>query len=382
MGLAVRKRPYKRSSDPDVAQLQDVASAAASVTTPGFITGVPSLAELRKTRGDVNGEAGPPTITVGGTQEPGDGGGDTYVWRPGDNRDDNNGDNTAGEGIVQVVGVDRGRWVRPSTADKTAALDLFTATAAGLAPASGGGTSNYLRADGSWATPPLTPSPPGKSLIRRSVLTSGTSLAKATGVTLARAYLLGGGGGGAGIASTGAGQNGAGGGGAAGAAAYFETTAIPAGSWTYAIGAAGTGGANTGANGNAGGNTTFSDGTTTVTAPGGGGGTQLAPSASANIGGGGTTSTATNGTINGSGAPGGPAVCLASGASPVQRGAGGNSAWGGAGKGGGAVSGSSAGASATGYGSGGAGAAVAASSGTGAAGGDGFQGLIILEEWG
>ena len=32
----------------------------------------------------------------------------------------------------------------------------FTSTGSGLAPASGGGTSNYLRADGTWATPPGT----------------------------------------------------------------------------------------------------------------------------------------------------------------------------------------------------------------------------------
>jgi hypothetical protein len=36
----------------------------------------------------------------------------------------------------------------------TAMLDAFTSGAKGLAPASGGGTVNYLRADGTWATPP------------------------------------------------------------------------------------------------------------------------------------------------------------------------------------------------------------------------------------
>lgn len=36
----------------------------------------------------------------------------------------------------------------------TALLDTFTSTLKGLAPASGGGTSNFLRADGTWATPP------------------------------------------------------------------------------------------------------------------------------------------------------------------------------------------------------------------------------------
>jgi len=38
----------------------------------------------------------------------------------------------------------------------TALLDVFTTSLKGLAPASGGGTSNYLRADGTWATPPDT----------------------------------------------------------------------------------------------------------------------------------------------------------------------------------------------------------------------------------
>lgn len=36
----------------------------------------------------------------------------------------------------------------------TAMLNAFTSTAKGLAPASGGGTTNYLRADGTWAAPP------------------------------------------------------------------------------------------------------------------------------------------------------------------------------------------------------------------------------------
>ncbi len=35
----------------------------------------------------------------------------------------------------------------------TALLDTFTSSAKGLAPASGGGTTNFLRADGTWATP-------------------------------------------------------------------------------------------------------------------------------------------------------------------------------------------------------------------------------------
>ena len=40
-----------------------------------------------------------------------------------------------------------------TTAQTTAMLDVFTDTLKGLTPASGGGTANYLRADGTWATP-------------------------------------------------------------------------------------------------------------------------------------------------------------------------------------------------------------------------------------
>lgn len=39
-------------------------------------------------------------------------------------------------------------------AQATAMLDTFTSSLKGLAPSSGGGTTNFLRADGSWATPP------------------------------------------------------------------------------------------------------------------------------------------------------------------------------------------------------------------------------------
>lgn len=41
-----------------------------------------------------------------------------------------------------------------SAATATAALNLFSSTLQGLAPLSGGGTTNFLRADGAWAAPP------------------------------------------------------------------------------------------------------------------------------------------------------------------------------------------------------------------------------------
>ena len=40
-----------------------------------------------------------------------------------------------------------------TVAQATAALNLFTSSLQGLAPASGGGTTNFLRADGTWAAP-------------------------------------------------------------------------------------------------------------------------------------------------------------------------------------------------------------------------------------
>lgn len=39
-------------------------------------------------------------------------------------------------------------------ADSVVGLDVFTDVTNGVVPASGGGTSKYLRADGSWAVPP------------------------------------------------------------------------------------------------------------------------------------------------------------------------------------------------------------------------------------
>ena len=51
---------------------------------------------------------------------------------------------TAGTGVPEAL----------TGTQATALLDVFTSAAKGLAPASGGGTANYLRADGTWAAPP------------------------------------------------------------------------------------------------------------------------------------------------------------------------------------------------------------------------------------
>lgn len=56
------------------------------------------------------------------------------------------GRDTAGVGVVEEL----------TTPAVTAMLHTFTTALQGLAPASGGGTLNYLRADGTWTTPPDT----------------------------------------------------------------------------------------------------------------------------------------------------------------------------------------------------------------------------------
>lgn len=54
----------------------------------------------------------------------------------------------------------------------TAMLDTFTSLLKGLVPASGGGTTNFLRADGTWAAPPG-----GTSSARVVSLTDGATIA-------------------------------------------------------------------------------------------------------------------------------------------------------------------------------------------------------------
>lgn len=58
---------------------------------------------------------------------------------------------------VTNLAYDSATRVISSDAGADATLPLFTNLIAGLVPLSGGGTANYLRADGTWATPPITP---------------------------------------------------------------------------------------------------------------------------------------------------------------------------------------------------------------------------------
>ncbi len=126
------------------------ANPVLAVGEPGFVTdtndlkigdGVTAWASLGYVGNVSDGDKGEITITSG-------------VWAIDANAVTNaklatmatarfKGRTTAGTGNVEDL----------TAAQATALLDAFTASDKGLAPASGGGTTNFLRADGSWAAP-------------------------------------------------------------------------------------------------------------------------------------------------------------------------------------------------------------------------------------
>lgn len=201
---------------------------------------------------------------------------------------------------------------------------------------------------------------------------TGASTAVTAGTVMGLAWIWAGGGGGGGAAASTPQSYGAGG--AAGGFALHLTTAIPPANWTHSIGAAGTAGSNTGTNGGAGGNTTFTDNSVTVTARGGPGGLGDTVGSAAIVGAAAPAVSTNASLINGSGAPGGYSIVGA------WTGAGGSSALGGGGRAVTGVSGSSAaGTAGTGPACGGSGAA--SSTVLGAAGGAGTAGGIFLMEF-
>lgn len=200
----------------------------------------------------------------------------------------------------------------------TALLNAFTSTLKGLAPASGGGTTNFLRADGTWAAPPAAG---GATTDVQSFTTAGTlTWTKPTGFTPTFVRVIaygGGGGGGGGGSATGALVRSGGGGGGGGARveriyrasdlAATETIVIA----TAALGGTGTTGA-VGTAGSSGGSATFSTGATQLVAYGGGGGSGGVITASAGGGGGGggagAAGTAGSASAGVGGGPGAPAT--------------------------------------------------------------------------
>jgi len=181
-----------------------------------------------------------------------------------------------------------------------------------------------------WAA--LVPDATGR-LLRSTVLT-GTTLAVFAGTKSYRVRLWGGGGGGGGVISAIAAAGGG------GAGSYAERVGNPiAASYTFALGAGGTGGSTAGGDGGNGGSSIFSAGGVTVTAPGGTGGAGdaagTAGATSRGLRGGPGGALATNGTTNGGGAPGQPSVMVRINFADIMAisGAGGSSSIGGGGLG-------------------------------------------------
>lgn len=207
-------------------------------------------------------------------------------------------------------------------------------------------------------------------------LTSGTAATYTVpaGVRALKVICLGGGGGGGGADGQGASAGANGGAGCAGHIVE-KFIASPASSYTYTIGAGGSGGAAGNNAGTAGGDTTFTDGASlTLTAGGGGAGAGMLGTTGSRASGSTITTTATGGDLNVLGEVTSPATIIGGALASVPQG--GSSPYG---RGGSGFLFQQAGNDGTGYGSGGSGA-NASQEATNRAGGDGTGGLIIIEE--
>lgn len=208
----------------------------------------------------------------------------------------------------------------------------------------------------------------------RQVLTSGTgaTYTPTSGTRMILVELWGGGGGGGGGAQIAANAAPAGGGASGGYAAKFYSTI--AASYLYSIGALGAGGLAGNNNGTAGGDTTFNNAGTVITAKGGTGGTGSAAGTGVAIVAGGATIVSSNGDVNGGGQPGGNGLRLSG--TVAASGPGGTSAVGG---GGAPATTERQGIAGTGKASGGGGGLCLGS--TQRAGGAGTDGLIVVTEF-
>jgi hypothetical protein len=212
---------------------------------------------------------------------------------------------------------------------------------------------------------------PGRWLKRTVILNGTTTFTTTSATNSIQARMVAGGGQGGGGAAV-AGECGSGGG--AGSYAEWQVAVSPSTTYTCAVGAGGSTGG-TAANGQGGGITTLAVGATTVTCNGGGGGLVGASAAVPVLAGAGGA-ISTNGTLNAAGAPGEASVCGAA-AADNRSGFGASSQFGG---GGAALleASNSAGNAASGFGAGGGGAST---TGTATKGGNGANGVIVIDEF-
>lgn len=249
-------------------------------------------------------------------------------------------------------------------------------TGAELAANSGGGTTAFLRADGSWASGVSA----ANGYLGTQTFTSGSgTYTPSVGTSSVIVEIIGGGGAGGGSAVSTAGNSSPCAGGGAGGYVRKRLTANFSGA-SYSVGTGGTGVA--AATGNSGGNSTFTDTAAVVyTAGGGTGGASslngggASPSGSPGQGG-----TATNGDLNIPGSAGYYGV-RSTGATSFA-GNGGNSVLGTGGRGKASYNSntSQTGSDGGNYGAGG-GGALSSGGGTSAAGGAGGSGLILVHEY-
>jgi hypothetical protein len=212
-------------------------------------------------------------------------------------------------------------------------------------------------------------SPSAGRLLARTVKTSGTTHTTQMGTTSFWVCCVGSGGSGGGNPAT---ANTAGsGGGAGGYVEKLYNGKVGNQTYTVAIGASKTGTSN--AAGTAGDVTTFTDGTTLITAQGGTAG--LLAVAATSVAGGAASTVSTNGDLNGAGAAGQDGI---SGSATAQGGKGGDTIYGAGG--GTSTANLTVGKAAVGFGGGGGGSCTLATA-TAQAGGSSGAGVIIIEEY-
>ena len=255
----------------------------------------------------------------------------------------------------------------------TADLNLFTSTLQGLAPPSGGGTANFLRADATWAAP--AGGGGGATQVKVQVFTASGSYVPSANLISAVVECVGGGGGGGGTPGSVNYVYSGGGGGAGSYSRKYLTAAQIGASQTITIGALGAGGAAGSNNGATGGDTNF--GSFCIGKGGSGGSGYIA-----GMGAGGLGGIAGTGDITVTGAPGDTGTWTTSTASIGISTKGGSSIFGGGGLAAALSSGGigQTGGNATLYGSGGGGGIVNNNAGS-AAGGNGSAGICIVTEY-
>lgn len=260
----------------------------------------------------------------------------------------------------------------------TALLDVFTSSLKGLAPSSGGGTTNFLRADGTWTAPSAGSGTTPKAI---RVFTTSTTYTPTVGTIAAVVECLGGGGAGG---STAAAQiNAACGGGGGGSGGYSRRLISNPTTQTITIGAGGNAAAAGNNAGGSGGDTSFG---ALCIGKGGTGGPGYAGSGAGTTGGaGGVAGTGDVMLVGNAGMPSGQCYSGGFGQQFINRGGpsilGGGTGYGIAG----APPNSANGVAGIVYGSGGSGGQSCASTsvvGATAAGGAGSAGIVIVTEFG